>query len=107
MAELDAIRDGLKAKEAACSPPLASHALDALLLQAVFAYEVFWLFVVSQQGIYEFVAYGHFSSFLKDGSFLPKDRLHKTSYTLICIRIFCTMQTCSTCINSAPKTSSV
>jgi hypothetical protein len=54
-----------------------------LLEQAVLAYEVFGLFVVSQQAVDEFVAYGHFASFLKDGSFLPKDRLHKNSYTLI------------------------
>jgi hypothetical protein len=31
---------------------------------------------------YQFVGYGHFASFLKNCSFLPFDRLHKTSYTL-------------------------
>jgi hypothetical protein len=30
-----------------------------------------------QQEVYQFVAYGHFSSFEDEGSFLPLDRLHK------------------------------
>jgi hypothetical protein len=30
-----------------------------------------------QQAVYQFVAYGHFSSFEDEGSFLPLDRLHK------------------------------
>jgi hypothetical protein len=53
-----------------------------LLEQAVFTNEVFLRFVISQQAVYEFVAYGHYSSFSKYGSFLPNNRLHKNSYTL-------------------------
>ncbi|MBN2855771.1 MAG: hypothetical protein JXK51_05975, partial [Halothiobacillaceae bacterium] len=28
------------------------------------------------------IAYGHYGSLVKGGSFLPNDRLHKNSYTL-------------------------
>ena len=48
-----------------------------LLEQAVFSDEVFRLFVASEQLVGQFVAYGHGSSFLMFGSFLPFDRLHK------------------------------
>jgi len=30
----------------------------------------------------QFIAYGHYGSLVKGGSFLPNDRLHKNSYTL-------------------------
>jgi hypothetical protein len=53
-----------------------------LLEQAVFTNEVFLRFVISQQAVYEFVAYGRYSSFSKYGSFLPNNRLHKNPYTL-------------------------
>jgi hypothetical protein len=33
--------------------------------------------VIRQQVIYQFIAYGHFSSFEDEGNFLPLDRLHK------------------------------
>ena len=36
----------------------------------------------SKQPVYQFVAYGHGSSFWMFGNFLPFDRLHKTLYTL-------------------------
>jgi hypothetical protein len=48
-----------------------------LLEKPVFSNEVFRLFVIRQQAVYQFVAYGHFSSFENFGSFLPLDRLHK------------------------------
>jgi hypothetical protein len=48
-----------------------------LLEKPVFSDEVFRLFVIRQQAVYQFVAYGHFSSFEDEGSFLPLDRLHK------------------------------
>ncbi len=35
------------------------------------------LFVICQQAVYQFVAYGHFSFFDDEGSFLPLDRLYK------------------------------
>jgi hypothetical protein len=50
--------------------------------RAVLANEVFRFLVVSQQAVNQFVRCGHVSSFLKVGSFLPNNRLHKTSYTL-------------------------
>ena len=48
-----------------------------LLEKPVFSDEVFRLFVIRQQAVYQFVAYGHFSSFEDEGSFLPLNRLHK------------------------------
>lgn len=45
--------------------------------ESVFSDEVFRLFVIRQQAVYQFVAYGHFSSFEDEGSFLQLDRLHK------------------------------
>jgi hypothetical protein len=48
-----------------------------LLEKPVFSDEVFRFFVIRQKAVYEFVAYGHFSSFEDEGSFLPLDRLHK------------------------------
>lgn len=48
-----------------------------LLEKPVFSNEVFRLFVIRQQAVYQFVAYGHFSSFEDEGSFLPLNRLHK------------------------------
>ena len=48
-----------------------------LLEKPVFSNEVFRFFVIRQQAVYQFVAYGHFSSFENFGSFLPLDRLHK------------------------------
>jgi hypothetical protein len=44
--------------------------------------QVFRLFVIRQQAIYQFVVYGHFSSFENFGSFLPLNRLHKIPDTL-------------------------
>ncbi|HUW29061.1 MAG TPA: hypothetical protein VMV97_10685, partial [Sulfuriferula sp.] len=44
--------------------------------------QVFRFLVISQQAVQQFVAYGHYSSFVQAGSFLPNDRLHKNSYTL-------------------------
>jgi hypothetical protein len=44
--------------------------------------QVFGLLVVSQQAVDQFVAYVHCGSLVKCGSFLPNDRLHKSSYTL-------------------------
>jgi hypothetical protein len=49
--------------------------------------QVFWLAVVSQQAGNQlfgdgFLCYGHLRS-LGRGSFLPIDRLHKNSYTLV------------------------
>jgi hypothetical protein len=48
-----------------------------LLEKPVFSNEVFRLFVIRQQAVYQFVAYGDFSSFEDEGSFLPLNRLHK------------------------------
>jgi len=48
-----------------------------LFEKPVFSNEVFRFFVIRQQAVYQFVAYGHFSSFEDEGSFLPLDRLHK------------------------------
>ena len=56
--------------------------LGELLEQPVLADEVLGLFIVSQQAVDQFVAYGHCGSLVKCGSFLPNDRLHKNSYTL-------------------------
>jgi hypothetical protein len=43
-----------------------------------FSNEVFRLFVIRQQAVYQFVAYGHFSSFEDEGSFLPLNRFQKS-----------------------------
>jgi hypothetical protein len=48
-----------------------------LLEKPVFSNQVFRLFVIRQQAVYQVVAYGHFSSFGDEGSFLPLNRLHK------------------------------
>ncbi len=43
-----------------------------------FSNEVFRLFVIRQKAVYQFVAYGHFSSFEDEGSFLPLNRFQKS-----------------------------
>jgi hypothetical protein len=48
-----------------------------LLEQPVFSNEIFKFFVIHQKAVYQFVAYGHLSSFEDEGSFLQLDRLHK------------------------------
>ena len=48
-----------------------------LLEKPVFSNQVFRLFVIRQQAVYQFVVYGHFSSFENFGRFLPLNRLHK------------------------------
>ena len=48
-----------------------------LLEKPVFSNEVFRFFVIRQQAVYQFVAYGRFSYLENFGSFLPLDRLHK------------------------------
>jgi hypothetical protein len=53
------------------------QALGELLEKPVFSNQVFRLFVIRQQSVYQFVAYGHFSAFEKTGSYLPSNRLHK------------------------------
>jgi integrase len=58
-----------------------------LLEQAMLANQVFRLSVISQQAVqqllgYGFLSYGHHRSW-QCGSFLPGDRLHKNSYTLV------------------------
>lgn len=44
--------------------------------------EIFRILVVRRMAVYQFVGDGHFASFSRDGSFLPNDHSHKTSYTL-------------------------
>ena len=58
----------------AYAPP---QTFGELLEEPVFPNQVFRLFVIRQQAVYQFVAYGHFSSFENIGSYLPLDRLHK------------------------------
>ena len=53
------------------------QSFSQLLEKPVFSKEVFRFFVIRQQAVYQFVAYGHFSSFENFGSLLPLDRLHK------------------------------
>lgn len=53
------------------------QSLGQLLEKPVFSDKVFRLFVIRQQAVYQFVVYGHFSSFEDHGSFLPLNRLHK------------------------------
>ena len=48
-----------------------------LLEKPFFSDEAFRLFVIRQQSVFEFVAYGLFSYFEKFGNFLPLNRLHK------------------------------
>lgn len=45
--------------------------------------------VISPHAVQQAVAYGHYRSFLKDGSFLPNDRLQKilTSYPPTVLRM--------------------
>ncbi len=60
--------------------------LGELLEQPVLANQVFRLLVISQQGSIRSAGRAFFSTVIiapcKYGSFLPNDRLHKTSYTL-------------------------
>jgi hypothetical protein len=50
------------------------QSFSQLLEKPVFSDEVFRLFVIHQQAVYQFIAYRHFSSFEDGGSFLPLDR---------------------------------
>jgi hypothetical protein len=54
-----------------------NQSFGQLLEKPVFSDEVFRFFVIHQQAVYQFVAYGHFSSFENFGSFLPLNRLHE------------------------------
>ena len=60
---------------------LQAHVRDQsfgqLLEKPVLSNQIFGLLVIHQQAVYQFVVYGHFSSFENFGSFLPLDRLHK------------------------------
>ena len=53
-----------------------------LLEEPVFPNQVFRLFVIRQQAVYQFVAYGHFSSFENTGSYLPLEIYKKSSARL-------------------------
>jgi hypothetical protein len=48
-----------------------------LLEKPVFPNQIFRLFVIRQQAVYQFVTNGNFSSFENTGSYLPFDPLHK------------------------------
>jgi hypothetical protein len=48
-----------------------------LLKKSVFSNQVLRLFVIRQQAVYQFVVYGHFSSFENFGSFQSLNRLYK------------------------------
>jgi hypothetical protein len=50
---------------------------DQSFEKPVFSNEGFRLFVIRQQPVFQFVVYGHFSSFESFCSFLPLNRLHK------------------------------
>ena len=58
------------------APPLFGERLE----QPVFANQIFRFLVIGQQAVYQF------APFLKDGSFLPNNRFHKTSYPLLYFR---------------------
>ena len=55
------------------------QSLGELLEEPVFPNQVFRIFVIRQQAVYQFVAYGHFSSFENTGSYLPLDVYTKSS----------------------------
>ena len=57
--------------------------LGQLLEKPVLSNEVFRLFVIGQQTVYKFVAYGHLSSFMMFGSFLPFDFLPIGRYSFV------------------------
>jgi hypothetical protein len=53
------------------------QSFSQLLEKPVFSNEVFRFFVIRQQAVYQFVAYGHFSSFENFCSCLPLVLLNK------------------------------
>src|SRR5882724_6373960 len=56
--------------------------LRQLLQQPVLAYQIFRLFVVLQQIVYQLIVYGHLFSLAKLPLLALNEHLHKTSYTL-------------------------
>jgi len=61
-----------------CSEISASRARSTSRLRSQFSpMRSSGFFVIRLQAVYQFVAYGHFTSFENFGSFLPLNRLHK------------------------------
>ena len=81
------VSDAKRLKELEAENTRLKKLLAESLLENEIANQVFRLAVISQQAIqqllgYCFLSYGHHRSW-QCGSFLPGDRLHKNSYTLV------------------------
>ena len=64
-----------------CFQRTFDQSFGKLLEKPVFSDKIFRFFVIRQPAVYQFVAYGDFSSLEDEGSFLPSDHLRKIRNT--------------------------